>query len=144
MPGRFACLDPRHACRTSSARQWRRHPVADLIGNAGDQPIAVSIPSRLPRAGRTSRRTASPELDTATRILALEGVADPSNVGGLFRVAACLLSGRLLLDPATADPFYRKALRTSMGAVLHLPFARLTPWPGCDRQYKREGFACWR
>lgn len=84
--------------------------------------------------------TPSPELDAATRILALEGVADPSNVGGLFRVAAAFGVDGLLLDPATADPFYRKALRTSMGAVLHLPFARLTPWPGAIDGYKARGF----
>lgn len=84
--------------------------------------------------------THSPEIDTATRILALEGVADPSNVGGLFRVAAAFGVDGLLLDPATADPFYRKAVRTSMGAVLHLPFARLTPWPGAIADYKARGF----
>ena len=84
--------------------------------------------------------THSPELDTATRILALEGVADPSNVGGLFRVAAAFGVDGLLLDPATADPFYRKAVRTSMGAVLHLPFARLTPWPDAIAEYKARGF----
>ena len=84
--------------------------------------------------------TPSPELDAVTRILALEGVADPSNVGGLFRVAAAFGVGGLLLDPATADPFYRKALRTSMGAVLHLPFARLSPWPGAITAYKARGF----
>jgi len=84
--------------------------------------------------------TPSPELDAATRILALEGVADPSNVGGLFRVAAAFGVDGLLLDPATADPFYRKALRTSMGAVLHLPFARLTPWPDAIAAYKARGF----
>lgn len=84
--------------------------------------------------------TPSPELDAATRILALEGVADPSNVGGLFRVAAAFGVDGVLLDPATADPFYRKALRTSMGAVLHVPFARLTPWPGAMDDYKGRGF----
>ncbi len=80
------------------------------------------------------------ELDAATRILALEGVADPANVGALFRVAAAFGVGGLLLDPATADPFYRKALRTSMGAVLHVPFARVTPWPGAIAEYKSRGF----
>jgi tRNA G18 (ribose-2'-O)-methylase SpoU len=84
--------------------------------------------------------TPSPELDAATRILALEGVADPSNVGGLFRVAAAFGVDGILLDPGTADPFYRKALRTSMGAVLHVPFARLSPWPDAIAAYKSRRF----
>ena len=84
--------------------------------------------------------TFSPELEGAQRIIALEGVADPSNVGGLFRVAAAFSADGVLLDPASADPFYRKALRTSMGAVLHVPFARLTPWPSAIEAYKSRGF----
>lgn len=90
--------------------------------------------------GERPPETPSPQLDEGKRLLALEGVADPSNVGGLFRVAAAFAVDGLLLDPATADPFYRKALRTSMGAVLHLPFARLTPWPGAIADYRARGF----
>ena len=62
-------------------------------------------------------------------MLALEGVGNPDNVGGLFRVAAAFGVDGLLLDPTTADPYYRKAVRTSMGAVLRLPFARAASWP---------------
>src|SRR5690606_34843908 len=51
-------------------------------------------------------------LDEARRLLGLEGVGNPDNVGGLFRVAAAFGVGGLLLDPASADPFYRKAIRT--------------------------------
>jgi len=61
-------------------------------------------------------------------LLALEGVSNPDNVGGLFRVALALGAGGLLLDPASADPLYRKAIRTSMGAALRVPFARAAPW----------------
>jgi tRNA G18 (ribose-2'-O)-methylase SpoU len=63
------------------------------------------------------------------RLLALEGVSNPDNVGGLFRVALALDAGGLLLDPTSGDPLYRKAIRTSMGAALRLPFARVEPWP---------------
>ena len=63
------------------------------------------------------------------RLLALEGVSNPDNVGGLFRVALALGAGGVLLDPKSADPLYRKAIRTSMGAALRVPFARIDPWP---------------
>jgi tRNA G18 (ribose-2'-O)-methylase SpoU len=68
-------------------------------------------------------------LAVAPRVLALEGVGDPDNVGGLFRTAFAFGVDALLLDAATADPLYRKAIRTSMGATLRLPFVRLAPWP---------------
>jgi tRNA G18 (ribose-2'-O)-methylase SpoU len=64
-----------------------------------------------------------------TRVVALEGVGNPDNVGGIFRSAAAFGVDAILLDPSTGDPFYRKAIRTSMGAVLRVPFARLHRWP---------------
>jgi tRNA G18 (ribose-2'-O)-methylase SpoU len=66
--------------------------------------------------------------DRARCILALEGVGNPDNVGGLFRVAAALGGGGVLLDGRCADPLYRKAIRTSMGAVFRVPFSVVDAW----------------
>jgi tRNA G18 (ribose-2'-O)-methylase SpoU len=65
----------------------------------------------------------------ARTIVVLERVANADNVGGVFRNAAALGGDAVLLDPATTDPLYRKAIRTSMGAALQVPFARMEPWP---------------
>jgi tRNA G18 (ribose-2'-O)-methylase SpoU len=78
--------------------------------------------------------------DEARRLLALEGVGNPDNVGGLFRVAAAFGVDGLLLDPASADPFYRKAIRTSMGAVLDVPFERVHAWPAALGRFRERGF----
>jgi tRNA G18 (ribose-2'-O)-methylase SpoU len=79
-------------------------------------------------------------LHAFARILALEGIANPDNVGGLFRAALALGADAILLDAATADPLYRKAVRTSMGAALRVPYARATDWPaGLDR-FRADGF----
>jgi tRNA G18 (ribose-2'-O)-methylase SpoU len=64
----------------------------------------------------------------ARRVLALEGVTDPDNVGGLFRTAFAFGVDAVILDRATADPLYRKAIRTSMAATLRLPFVRVDAW----------------
>lgn len=64
----------------------------------------------------------------ASRVLAIEGVADPDNVGGLFRTALALGVDAIILDRATADPLYRKAVRTSMAATLRVPFWRVDDW----------------
>jgi tRNA G18 (ribose-2'-O)-methylase SpoU len=68
------------------------------------------------------------DLSRATRVLALEGVADPDNVGGLFRTAFAFGVETIVLDRATADPLYRKAIRTSMAATLRVPFVRAAGW----------------
>lgn len=67
-------------------------------------------------------------LSHATRVLALDGVGNPDNVGGLFRSAFALGVDGVILNAATADPLYRKAIRTSMAGTLRVPFLRLDPW----------------
>ena len=61
----------------------------------------------------------------ATRtVLFLETVTDPDNVGSIFRTARALAGDAILLNARSADPFYRKAIRTSMGTVFELPWSR--------------------
>jgi tRNA G18 (ribose-2'-O)-methylase SpoU len=76
----------------------------------------------------------------ASRLIALEGVGNPDNVGGIFRVALALGAGGVLLDRTTADPLYRKAIRTSMAASLRVPFTRVEPWPAALDELKSQGF----
>jgi tRNA G18 (ribose-2'-O)-methylase SpoU len=51
------------------------------------------------------------------------GIGNHDNMGGLFRNAAAFGAKAVLLDPTCCDPFYRKAIRVSVGAVLRTPFA---------------------
>ena len=74
------------------------------------------------------------------RVLALESVGNPDNVGGLFRTAAALGVEGVLLNHSSGDPLYRKAIRTSMGAVLRLPFARATDWNATIADFRARGF----
>jgi tRNA G18 (ribose-2'-O)-methylase SpoU len=77
----------------------------------------------------------------ARTVIVLEQVANPDNVGGIFRCAAAFGADAVLLDPTTADPLYRKAIRTSMGAALVVPFARLNEWPSMLSMLREHGFA---
>jgi tRNA G18 (ribose-2'-O)-methylase SpoU len=79
-------------------------------------------------------------LDAAHRVLALEGVGNPDNVGGLFRTAAAFGVDGVLLDAAAGDPLYRKAIRTSMGAALRLPFVRAVHWTQAIEHLRARGF----
>lgn len=56
--------------------------------------------------------------------IALVGVTNHDNVGGIFRNAAAFDADAVLLDETSCDPLYRKAIRVSVGASLILPFAR--------------------
>ena len=68
-------------------------------------------------------------LGTARVVVILEAVANADNVGGVFRNAAAFGADAVLLSPSCCDPLYRKAIRTSMAAVLQVPFARIADWP---------------
>jgi tRNA G18 (ribose-2'-O)-methylase SpoU len=91
-------------------------------------------------ARRPSSAATLDAVSSATRLLALEGVANPDNVGGVFRTAFALGAGGVLLDATSGDPFYRKAIRTSMAATLRLPFARATAWPEALGTLRSSGF----
>ena len=82
-----------------------------------------------------------PAGNQAAAIVVLDGVANPDNVGGLFRNALAFGAAAVLLSPTSCDPLYRKAIRTSMGASLVVPFARLTGWPESLHLLKDAGFA---
>lgn len=77
----------------------------------------------------------------ASVLVVLEGVSNADNVGGVFRSAAAFGAG-VLLSPTCCDPLYRKAIRTSMGAVLRVPFARVDDgdWPGALARIGAAGF----
>ncbi|MBM3818708.1 MAG: RNA methyltransferase [Acidimicrobiia bacterium] len=73
-------------------------------------------------------------------VVVLERVANADNVGVVFRNAAAFGAAAVLLDDVSTDPLYRKAIRTSMGAALRVPFARMEPWPAALQDLKRRGF----
>jgi tRNA G18 (ribose-2'-O)-methylase SpoU len=74
-------------------------------------------------------------------VVVLEQLANADNVGGVFRSAAAFGASAVLIDSASTDPLYRKAIRTSMGASLQVPFARANPWPAALIDLRALGFA---
>ena len=61
----------------------------------------------------------------AARVVVLEDLTDHTNLGAIFRSAAALGFDAVLLTPRCADPLYRRAVRTSMGAVFSVPWTRI-------------------
>ncbi len=91
-------------------------------------------------ADRAPTVTPPEVLATARRIAIVERLNAHENLGALFRNARGLGVDAVLLDPETADPLYRRAVRVSMGHVLRVPFARLEPWPAALRDVSAAGF----
>lgn len=79
------------------------------IGLRGEEPSADALLASLP---------------SDSLVVALVGLANHDNIGGIFRNAAAFGADAVLLDDETCDPLYRKAIRVSVGAALTVPFAR--------------------
>lgn len=60
-------------------------------------------------------------LPPCTRLLVLDGVQDPGNVGTMLRTAAAFGVAATLALPGTVDFWNAKVVRSSMGALFHRP-----------------------
>lgn len=96
---------------------------------AGERGVAPDVDGLL--AGRGAAR----------RVVVLEHVTNPDNVGGVFRNALAFGAGAVVLTRRCADPLYRKSIRVSMGASLRVPFAWAQDGPSALAALRRAGFA---
>jgi tRNA G18 (ribose-2'-O)-methylase SpoU len=119
------------------------------LGNTVDEALALvgeeipifSGPSELLAAWhRPELPAASALLQDARRVIILENVADPTNVGAIFRSVAAIGADAVFVTPRCSDPFYRRAIRVSMGTVLQVPWTRLGDWPSTRRLLAASGF----
>ena len=86
------------------------HVFSSLTDTRTPQGIAAvaALPSR------------DPELPAGSRLLALDGVQDPGNVGTILRTADAAGLEGILLSPDCADVFSPKVLRATMGSIFRM------------------------
>lgn len=84
--------------------------------------------------------TAEAVVEGAQRVLVLEGVNNPTNLGVIVRSAVALGVDAMLLDPTCSDPLYRRASRVSMGQVYRFPYAHTAALPGGLGSLRKRGF----
>lgn len=73
---------------------------------------------------RPARPSVAELAERCRRVVVLEAVDNPANVGAIIRNAAGLGWDGLILDHTSADPLARRSLRVAMGTVFALPHAR--------------------
>lgn len=86
------------------------------------------------------KRRPLPKVDdicrNARRLVVLENVMNPTNVGAIFRSAAALYIDGIILSPGCTDPLFRRASRVSMGTVFDIPW---TFYPGNTIDFEKNG-----
>lgn len=85
------------------------------------------------------RMTEAPDL--GERVVALDGVQDPGNVGAIIRTADAAGFSGVLLSGACADPFSPKVIRATMGSVFRMGLRGTDDLPGALKALRARGFA---
>jgi tRNA G18 (ribose-2'-O)-methylase SpoU len=116
--------------RVYVAERGVMHEVCGFDVHRGALAVATRPPPRDPEATVAAART----------VLVLERLNDHENVGALFRVGRALGADAVLLDEETCDPLYRRAVRVSLGHVLHVPYARAGSTRDALDVLRRNGF----
>lgn len=89
---------------------------------------------------RPALRSVDEVVGGARLIVVLEDIRDHTNVGAIFRSVAALGADAVLITPECADPYYRRSVRVSMGAVFHIPWTRIERWPEGIADLRVAGF----
>ena len=76
-----------------------------------------------------------------TKLIALDAVQDPGNVGTIIRTADAAGLDGILLGPNCADLFSPKVLRSTMGSIFRMSFAFPEDLPATLHEYKAKGFS---
>ena len=137
-------------CQPVSLLMERKHidsQAKDVIARCGDIPVYTSSLDILTKLTgfqltrgvlcamrRPQLPTVEDAVKNARRIVILENVMNPTNVGAIFRSAAALGMDAVLLTPGCSNPLYRRAARVSMGTVFQIPWtsigSHMADWPG--------------
>jgi tRNA G18 (ribose-2'-O)-methylase SpoU len=116
-------------------------PVYIVPQSVMNEIVGLNIHRGCLAIGERPPRRSLVDLTTNTRrLVAMERVGNADNVGSIVRNAMALGADGILIGPSCTDPFYRKAIRTSMAAALTMPFADAQPWPAVLRDLHAEGW----
>jgi TrmH family RNA methyltransferase len=84
--------------------------------------------------------TASLPEKTGTKILLLEDIQDPGNIGTLIRTAAAFDFSGVIMTESCADPFAPKVVQASAGSVLSLWLRRIPGYQELIQKLKESGY----
>jgi len=112
----------------------RSKGMAQLTSVVQDQGVVATARMRLATVADAAR---------GRRVLALDGVQDPGNVGTLIRTAAWFGIDAVIGDSATADFFNPKVVRATAGGIWDVGLVRSDDLSSALSALKSQGFACY-
>ena len=133
---------PREAILRSTIES-RGIPVLEVSEREFESAATTDSPQGILAIAAIPRRDASSiVLPAGARVLVLDGVQDPGNVGTMLRTAAALGAAATLAAPGTVDLWNAKVVRSAMGALFHYPAAAVT-WQELDALLSASDTPLW-
>lgn len=97
--------------------------------------------TRTPQGIACVCRISAENTDNASKIVALEGVQDPGNVGTILRTMDAAGFDQLIINRNCANPFGPKASRASMGAIFRIGITFTDDLPEFLKTLDKKGFS---
>ncbi|HEX6536740.1 MAG TPA: RNA methyltransferase [Gemmatimonadaceae bacterium] len=137
----FGASDRARALRATLER--RAIEVLEVSPRDFDGAASTDTPQGILAIGVVpARRLDDLALPSRARILVLDAVQDPGNVGTLLRTAAALGTAATLALPGTVDLWNGKVVRSAMGAIFHHPALSCT-WGELDEFLRDREIPLW-
>ncbi len=111
-------------------------PVYCLPGRVFDAVCDTKTPQGLAAVLRMETHPAD-----GFRLVALDQVQDPGNVGTILRTADAAGFEGVLLSPDCADVFSPRVLRASMGSIFRMGISLPASLPDALRHYREQGYS---
>ena len=109
--------------------------MAQLSDTKTPQGVLAAVP--LPTSTGSKAVTST---NNAERCIYLHEVQDPGNLGTILRTLAWFGNFRLLLSPNSVDPFNPKVVRSSMGAIFHVPMELDVQLEDLENRFERFAY----
>jgi tRNA G18 (ribose-2'-O)-methylase SpoU len=99
--------------------------------------LAVGKVPPLPTLAEVVKQSAPPRL-----LAAADSLSSAENLGALVRNCAAFGAQALIVSETCTSPFLRRAVRSSMGAVFHLPVVESASLSQALRELRQSGIRC--
>lgn len=121
---------------------YRRYNIRLVTAQQFDSISQAKTPQGMMAVIRLPLETYSDTLPekTGRRVLFLEDVQDPGNVGTLIRTAAAFGFDGIILTEKCADPFSPKCVQSTAGSILSLWLRRTGNYLDIIAELKKSGF----
>ncbi len=99
--------------------------------------LAVGKVPPLPTLEEVVARSPQPRL-----LVAAEGLSSAENLGSLVRNSAAFNAQALIIGETCSSPFLRRAVRSSMGSIFHMPIVETTSLTQALADLRARGIRC--